>query len=106
MEIFVFLRMKTKPDESAKQDEPSKQDEIVVELLNGTSNGRAELAGRLSTFDAGKAECYADEDRQRLLAVIEASFGTFAPFNDIVRKELLNRDVLERHASVREKIAR
>ena len=36
-------------------------------------------------FDAGKARCFLDQDRQRLLAVIEASFGTFAPFNKLVR---------------------
>ena len=39
----------------------------------------------LATFDAAKARCFLDEDRQHLLAVIEASFGTFAPFNAAVR---------------------
>ena len=45
----------------------------------------ATLAARLLSFDAGKAECSFDGDRQRLWAVIEASFGTFAPFNTLVR---------------------
>ena len=39
----------------------------------------------LARFDAGKARCYLDKDREKLLAVIEAGFGTFAPFNRIVR---------------------
>jgi hypothetical protein len=39
----------------------------------------------LAHFDAAQAKCFLDRDRQRLLAVVEASFGTFAPFNTIVR---------------------
>ena len=45
----------------------------------------ATLATRLMAFDAGKAECSFDDDKQHLCAVIEASFGTFAPFNRLVR---------------------
>ena len=97
MEIFVFLRMQP-PLEDSRLNEA-----IVVELLDKTSSGRAELASKFRTFDAGKAECFAEGDRQRLWAVIEASFGTFAPFNEIVH-ELLERDILKRHASVRAKI--
>ena len=40
---------------------------------------------KLSRFDAGKAQCFLPKDRDKLLAVIEASFGTFQPFNTIVR---------------------
>jgi len=36
-------------------------------------------------FDAGKAETFDPNDRERLIAVIEASFGTLEPFNEIVR---------------------
>jgi hypothetical protein len=32
-----------------------------------------------------KAECYREEDKQVLLAVIEASFGNFAVFDKVVR---------------------
>ena len=45
----------------------------------------SDLAAGLATFDAGRAKCFLDEDKQRLWAVIEASFGTFAPFNALVR---------------------
>jgi hypothetical protein len=44
-----------------------------------------QTAERLVKFDAGKAETFDPNDRQRLLAVIEASFGTFTPFNEIIR---------------------
>ena len=47
----------------------------------------------LARFDAAKAQCRYDRDRQKLLAVIEASFGTAAPFNQLVR-EVLNARAL------------
>ena len=64
-------------------------DRLVVKLLGDTSN----LTHSLSRFDAAKAQCRYDRDRQRLLAVIEASFGTAAPFNQLVL-EVLNARVL------------
>jgi hypothetical protein len=39
----------------------------------------------LAHFDAAQAKCFLMRNRQRLLAVIEASFGTVAPFNKTVR---------------------
>ena len=35
-------------------------------------------------FHAAKARCFHDSDRQNLLSVIEAAFGTFRPFNRVV----------------------
>jgi len=70
MEIFVFVRM----GGNTKQD-------MVVRLLSGATD----LAAALKKFDAGKAETYDPNDRERLWAVIEASFGTFDPFNKVVR---------------------
>ena len=69
MELFVFVRM------------GGTRDEMHVKLLGET----AKLATRLTKFDAGKARCFLDDDRQRLWAVIEASFGTFEPFNALVK---------------------
>ena len=57
-------------------------DDIRVFLLDDAT---ADLTTGLAHFDAGKAKCYLDKDRQGLLAVIESSFGTFAPFNKLVR---------------------
>lgn len=56
-------------------------DDIVIEVLSEPATFAADVA----SFDAAKARCFHDKDRQRLLAVIEAAFGTCAPFNKIVR---------------------
>ena len=74
MELFVFVRMGGK--------------RIVIELL---AEGGADLSTRLAYFDAGKAQCFLDGDKQKLWAVIEASFGTFEPFNKIVRSLMTDR---------------
>ena len=66
MELFVFLRM------------GGQRSDMVVKLLDESAE-----AG-LRRFDAAKARCYHDVDRQKLLAVIEAAFGSFQPFNKIV----------------------
>ena len=71
MEIFVFVRM------------GGKQSNMVVRLLSGTDEGK--LQQKLLKFDAGKAKTFDPNDRERLWAVIEAAFGTFDPFNKIVR---------------------
>ena len=70
MELFVFLRM------------GGHQSDIVVSML---SDATTDLTTRLAKFDAGQAKCFLDRDRQCLWAVIEASFGTFHPFNQLVR---------------------
>ena len=69
MELFVYLRM------------GGRREDVTVRLLGATEAVRELLA----RFDAGKARCYLGKDREKLLAVIEAGFGTFAPFNGIVR---------------------
>ena len=82
MEIFVFIRTGGK--------------RISVKLLDESDSA---LAARLVHFDAAKAECFLDRDKQRLWAVIEAAFGNFAPFNKIVRglvAEKLDKAVLAR----------
>jgi len=70
MELCVFLHMG-----GARGD-------VVVKLVGGNTT---KLAQGLAHFDAAKAKCFLVRDRQRLLAVIETSFGTFAPFNMMVR---------------------
>ena len=59
-----------------------KNDDVLVKLLDDSS---VDLPRRLSRFDASKARCFVDRDRQKLLAVIEAAFGSCVPFNHIVR---------------------
>ena len=69
MELFIFLRM------------GGQHDDIDVRLFEGGDS----LVRQLQRFDAAEARCFLNRDRQRLWAVIEASFGTFAPFNKRVR---------------------
>ena len=58
-----------------------KRERLVSRLLDDSTD----LATRLAKFDAEDARCYLDNDRQKLLAVIEAAFGTFYLFNGLVR---------------------
>ena len=83
LEVFMFIRIK---DVGASG---GSSDQLVIKLLGDMTD----LAQSLSRFDAAKAQCRYDRDRQRLLAVIEASFGTAAPFNQLVL-EVLNRRLL------------
>jgi hypothetical protein len=77
MEIYVFVQM------------GGEREAMVVKPLD------ADAGLSLAQFDAAKAQCFLPRDRDKLLAVIEASFGTFAPFNKKVRgyfAEKLARD--------------
>ena len=46
------------------------------------------------TFRAQRAQCFKPEDRDRLLGIVESSFGTFHEFNSRVRTALLNCSML------------
>ena len=76
MELFTFVKMNA-----------GRSDAMIITLLDDTP----ELLRSLGRFDAGKSRCFLDIDRQKLLAVIEASFGTFAPFNRLVRGILADK---------------
>ena len=78
MELFVFVKMGGTPDR------------LVVRLI-----GKADALA-LTKFEAEKAQCFLKHDRQRLLAVVEASFGYLSPFNKVVRKLLADKDGSER----------
>ena len=68
MEIFVFVQMGGERERA-----------VILPLTDD-----ADLLGNLVRFNAGKAQCFLPGDRHKLLATIEASFGTFHPFNKIV----------------------
>jgi hypothetical protein len=89
MELFIFIRM------------VGATDEVVVKLVGSTSTllARDTLARSLANFDAAQAKCFLAGDRHRLLAVIEASFGTFEPFNKMVR-DIFVECMRERHQSI------
>ena len=98
MEVFIFMRIKNvgSTAESAKLA----SELMTVKLLENN----ADLARSLSRFDAAKAQCRYDRDRQKLLGVIEASFGTVAPFNQLVL-EVLNARVLGLREASRHTVA-
>ena len=68
MEIFVFVQMGGERERA-----------VILPLTDD-----ADLVDKLVRFNAGKAQCFLPGDRHKLLATIEASFGTFHPFNKIV----------------------
>ena len=84
MELFVFVRM------------GGKESDMVVKLLNE----KEDLVTGLAKFDAAKAKCFLERDRQRLMAVIEAPFGTFGAFNQIVRRYFKEQLTKPRSASL------
>ena len=87
MEVFIFMRIKNVGSTADSTKLASSL--LTVKLLDNSTD----LVRSLSRFDAAKAQCRHDRDRQKLLAVIESSFGTTAPFNQLVL-ELLNVRVL------------
>ena len=68
IEVFVFVTM------------GGKRGAMAVEPLEEEGSDLG-----LECFDAAEAQCFLPKDRERLLAVIEASFGTVGPFNAVVR---------------------
>ena len=55
------------------------------------TDARQLLTAQFACFDAAKAQCYKVEDREKLLAVIEAAFGDFKEFNRSVRAVFATR---------------
>ena len=84
MEVFIYMRIKG----ATSIGELSSQ--LTIKLLGEDATSISE---RIARFEAAKAQCRHDRDRQKLLAVIEASFGTTAPFDDLVVK-VFNEQVI------------
>ena len=84
MEVFIYMRIKG----ATSIGELSSQ--LTIKLLGEDATSISE---RIARFEAAKAQCRHDRDRQRLLAVIEASFGTTAPFDELVVK-VFNEQVI------------
>ena len=85
MEIFVFLHM------------GGSLDRITIEIIahpdTVDTDARQLLTAQFACFDAAKAQCFKVEDREKLLAVIEAAFGDFREFNQCVRDVFAERTV-------------
>ena len=77
-QVFTFLLMEG--DRERMEVMP-----IGGEAIGGDESSIIELFTR---FDCNKAQCFLPRDRQRLLGVIEASFGDMYRFNSLVRHSL------------------
>ena len=56
---------------------------------NETPESRVALIGQLvARFDVRKATCFRTEERERLIGIIESTFGDYAPFNLLCRRML------------------
>ena len=84
MEVFIFMRIKG----ATSIAELSSQ--LTIKLLGEDATSISE---RITRFEAAKAQCRHDRDRQKLLAVIEASFGSTALFDELVIK-VFNEQVI------------
>ena len=68
MELFVFLQMGGE-----------------LERVSALALPGKEVQHELATFDAAAAQCFKQEDRERLLGIVEAAFGDFNAPNVKVR---------------------
>ena len=88
MELFTYLRM------------GGDVQKVEVNMLASPDKDRAEaqqeLKAQFARFDAAKAKCSSDEDTQRLLGIIEASFGDCRDFNAAAQSLFAER-LNERH---------
>ena len=78
MEVFTFLRMGGSKE---------RIDTLPLKLSSTA------LARQFAVFDARHSQCFAPEDKERLLGIIEASFGDYPTFNLLVRTMLQGRHV-------------
>ena len=89
MELFIYMHM-------GGSLERVKVIPIYKSAEEGASQAtplraRAELSEQFQNFDAAKAQCFKNSDRERLLAVIEAAFGDCTEFNKSARNLLTTR---------------
>ena len=78
MEIFVYLRR------------GGRKDKLLVKCLR-EGHDLPMLTRALTSFDALRAKTRLDKDRQKLVAVIEGTFGSVQPFNALVRELLFTQ---------------
>lgn len=77
IEIFTFLFMGGSRDR--------------IDVLPIGDDTMEQVEQRLISFDAKFSSCFLEEDRERLLGIIEAGFGDYGAFNCLVRGALVER---------------
>jgi len=83
MEMLVFLRMGGSADRVTVLPVPTRSD---ARSSNAFETMLRRTASLFEAFDAREASCFHPEDRQRLLGVMEAGFGSLPVFNTVVRR--------------------
>lgn len=71
MEVFVFLKMGGNIERVTVVPIDMKSDKEALKIFHDV--------------DVSKCDCYSEEDKQKLLNVVETGFKSFDAFNDIVR---------------------
>ena len=66
---------------------------VPRDALDGYEAHKQAILTSLSKFDASKAQCRLNKDRQEILAAIETSFGSTAPFSELVRSIFSHKQV-------------
>ena len=61
--------------------------------------GGVDVRVALNRFDAANAKCFLVDDQERLLAIVEAGFGSLAPFSALIRS--IFRDARATHLEVK-----
>ena len=79
MELYTFLRM----GGTLSRIQVLPTDDI--QHGDGAEEARAWAARYFGAFDVRHAKCARSEDEQHLLGIIEAGFGSFDSFNEVVR---------------------
>uniref|UniRef100_A0A7S3WFN8 TIR domain-containing protein n=2 Tax=Emiliania huxleyi TaxID=2903 RepID=A0A7S3WFN8_EMIHU len=100
MEMLVFLRMGGSADRVTVLPVPTRSD---ARSSNAFETMLRRTASLFEAFDAREASCFHPEDRQRLLGVMEAGFGSLPVFNTVVRRIFAGAvDRLDRDQSSRD----
>ena len=61
--------------------------------------GGVDVRVALNRFDAAHAKCFLKDDEERLLSIVEAGFGSLAPFSALIRG--IFRDARATHLEVK-----
>ena len=74
------------------------EERVEIHLISNSDTDQADywltrrvLRQQFASFDAAKAQCFKQDDRQRLLGIIESAFGDFNSFNAKVHSMFAKR---------------
>ena len=90
MEIFTFVCTGASLDRIMVMPitDDGQHDADDAELSSNKSTQIPHVTKMLKSFDSSTAQCFKKEDREHLLGVIEAAFGSLDAFNGVARQAL------------------